>query len=85
MYKLWRVATGICHWPDSWQEGETITFTLYDSPTKTKKLYSRTPRLRPQVVQVGCRVRYRLATKPGQEFYFELTHNGGGDNKVNAR
>lgn len=80
---LWRVSTGICHWPDSWQEGEEVTFTLYDSPAKWKKLYSRTSDFAHKWFKWDIPFDCHVPAKPGQQFYFELTHNGGGDNAIN--
>lgn len=80
---LWRVGVGICHWPDSWQDGEDVTFTLYDSPEKKKKLYSRTVDSAHRYYKWDVPFNVRTKAKPGQVFYFELTHNGGADNKIN--
>jgi hypothetical protein len=81
---LWRVSTGISHWPDSWQEGEEVTFTLYDSPAKGKKLYSRTLDFAHKWFKWDIPFDCHVPAKPGQQFYFELTHNGGGDNAINV-
>lgn len=81
---LWRVFTGICFWPDSWQEGESVTFTLYDSPNKKNKLYSRTLSFEQKWFKWDVPFDVHVKTKPGASFFFELTHNGGGDNKINV-
>lgn len=79
---LWRVCVGICHWPDSWQPGEEVTFTLYDSPERTKKLYSRTLDFDHKWFKWDVAYDMHLPTKPDSGYYFELTHNGGGDNLI---
>ncbi len=80
---LWRIHTGICFWPDSWQEGESVTFTLYDSPAKQKKFYSRTLSFEQKWFKWDVPFDVHVKTKPGASYYFEITHNGGGDNTIN--
>ncbi len=82
--RLWRVFVGISHWPDSWQEGEEVTFTLYDSPEKRKRLYSRTLDFAHKWSKWDTAFDVNVETAPGQTFYFELTHNGGGDDRINV-
>lgn len=79
---LYRISTGICHWPDEWTENESITFTLYDSPAKKKKLYSRTIPFAQKWHKWDIPFDVELPTKPGTEYYFEIVHNGGDDNKL---
>lgn len=81
---LWRICLGICHWPDSWQQGEEVTMTLYDSPAKTNKLYSRTIDFDHKWFKWDIAYDIHLPTKPNTEYYVELTHNGAGDNKINV-
>jgi heparan-sulfate lyase len=81
---LWRVSTGICHWQDSWQEGEEVTFSVYDSPARNKKLYSRTLDFAHKWFKWDIPFDCHIPARPGAEFYFELTHNGGGDNRINV-
>ncbi|MGQ9808108.1 MAG: heparinase II/III family protein [Armatimonadota bacterium] len=82
--RLWRIFVGISHWPDSWQEGEAVTFTLYDSPEKRTKLYSRTLDFDHKWSKWDTAFDVDIEAAPGQSFYFELTHNGGGDDRVNV-
>ncbi|MGQ9456018.1 MAG: heparinase II/III family protein [Armatimonadota bacterium] len=81
---LWRICVGICHWPDSWQEGEEVTLTLYDSPQKRTRLYSRTIDFDHKWFKWDVVFDIYIPTKPETEYYFELTHNGGADNSVNV-
>ncbi len=77
--KLWRVVVGICHWPDSWQPGEEVTFSLYDSPAKGTKLYSRTLTYDHKWSKWDTPFDVHLRVRPGARLYFELTHNGAGE------
>jgi len=79
---LWRVCLGICHWPDEWTKEEAVTFTLYDSPAKKKELYSRTIPFEQKWHKWDICYDVHLPTRPGTEYYFEITHNGKGDNKI---
>lgn len=81
---LWRLCVGLCHWPDSWQQGEEVTLSLYDSPARTNKLYSRTIGFDHKWFKWDVAYDLHLPTKPNAEYYFELTHNGGGDDKINV-
>jgi len=81
-HKLWRVSTGVCFWPDHWSEGEEVTFTLYDSPAKRNKLYSQTVTFEHKWRKWDMCFDVHLPIKPNTEYYFEFTHNGGGDNSV---
>ncbi len=81
--KLWHICVGVCHWPDSWQQGEDVTFTLWDSPAKKKQLYTRTIDFDHKYYKWDVAYNVRIPTKPGATYYFELTLNGGGDNKIN--
>jgi hypothetical protein len=81
---LWRICVGICHWPDSWQQGEEVTLTLYDSPEKREKLYCRTIDFDHKWFKWDVAFDIHLPTKPGAEYYFELTHNGAGDDAINV-
>ncbi|MFQ3549793.1 MAG: heparinase II/III family protein [Armatimonadota bacterium] len=80
--KLWRIATGICHWPDKWGEEEAVTFTVWDSPKKNTKLYSRTLTHREKWHKWDIVFDIYMDAKPNTEYYFEITHNGGGDNDI---
>ena len=80
---LWRISVGISHWPDSWQEGEAITFTLYDSPEKKQKLHSHELSYELRSFKWDTSFDIYKPTEPGTEYYFELTHNGGGDGIIN--
>jgi hypothetical protein len=82
--RLWRVFVGISHWPDSWQEGEEVTFSLYDSPEKRTRLYSRTLDFAHKWSKWDTAFDVNVEAAPGQSFYFELTHNGGGDDRINV-
>lgn len=82
--KLWRVCVGLCWYPDNWIKGEEVTFTLYDSPAKRKKLYSRTLDFDHKWHKWDVPFDCHIPAKPGQSFYLELTHNGGGDNGVHV-
>ncbi len=81
---LWRICLGICHWPDSWQQGEEVTLTLYDSPEKREKLYSRTIDFEHKWFKWDVVFDVHLPTSPNADYYFELTHNGGADNSINV-
>lgn len=82
--KLWRVCVGLCWYPNNWGEGEDVTFTLWESPSKRKKLYSRTLDFEHKWHKWDVPFDCHVPAKPGQTFYFELTHNGGGDNGVHV-
>lgn len=81
---LWRVCVGICHWSDSWQEGEEVTFTLWDSPEKNVRLYSRTIGFDHKWFKWDVVFDTHLQVQPDTQYYFELTHNGAGDNTINV-
>ncbi|MGC8863971.1 MAG: heparinase II/III family protein, partial [Armatimonadota bacterium] len=81
---LWRVCVGLCHWPDSWQQGEEVTFKLYDSPQRKNVLYSRTIDYDHKWFKWDVAYDIHLPTEPNTEYYFELTHNGAGDDKINV-
>lgn len=80
---LWRISAGISHWPDSWQEGESITFTLYESPEKKNTYYTHTIPYELRSFKWDISFDIYKPTEPGSEYYFEITHNGGGDGKLN--
>lgn len=82
--KLWRVVVGICHWPDSWQPGEEVTFSLYDSPAKAREFYSRTLTYDHKWSKWDTPFDVHLKVQPGASFYLELTHNGAGDDLINV-
>jgi hypothetical protein len=82
--KLWRVCVGLCWYPDNWVKGEEVTFTLYDSPAKRRKLYSRTIDFDHKWHKWDVPFDCHTPAKPGRSFYFELTHNGGGDNGIHV-
>jgi hypothetical protein len=79
---LWRVHVGLCHWPDHWKPGEAVTFTLWDSPAKKFCYYSRTLDYHHKWFKWDVVFDTYLPVKGGQEFYLELTHNGGDDDKL---
>ncbi|MDH7601291.1 MAG: heparinase II/III family protein, partial [Armatimonadota bacterium] len=81
---LWRICVGICHWPDSWQQGEEVTLTIYDSPQKRTKFYSRTIDFDHKWFKWDVAFDVHLPTLPNTDYYFELTHNGKGDNAINV-
>ena len=81
-HTLWRVSTGVCHWEGKWDQGEEVTFTLWDSPAKAHKLYSRTIDYAHKRHKWDVGYDVHLPTKPGTQYYFEFTHNGGGDNSI---
>lgn len=80
--QLWRVLVGLCHWPDCWGENEAVTFTLYDSPEKKRKLYTRTIPYANKSFKWDTAFDIMIPTKPETSYYFELTHNGGGNNLI---
>lgn len=80
--KLWRVCVALCWYPDNWREGEAVTFTLWDSPAKKRKLYSRVIDFEHKWFKWDVPFDVMIPTKPNAEYYFELTHNGGGDDSI---
>lgn len=82
MHVLWRVSTGIFHWPDDWTENESVTFTLWDSPRKTRQFYTRTIPFRFKWHKWDVPFDCHVQAPPGTSFYFELSHNGGDDNRI---
>ncbi|MFC3800808.1 hypothetical protein [Cohnella sp. GCM10012308] len=64
----------------SWGSTEGLTLTLWDSPSKTVRLSSSTL----FATNNGAFPRFELLTavSPNTTYYWELTHNGGGDNSV---
>ena len=80
--QLWKIYTGISREGD-WQDGETVTFTLWDSVAKVKKLYSRTLDYRQKWHKWDVPFDVHIPTKPNTEYYFEITLSGtGGDGKL---
>lgn len=82
--ELWRVCVGLCHWPDSWQEGEEVTLSIYDSPTKAKKLYSRTLGFDHKWFKWDVAFDVHAPCKPDTDYYLELTLSGSGDGRINV-
>lgn len=80
--QLWRVCVGLNHWPGEWETGEAVTFTLWDSPEKGEQLYSRTVAFEEKWHKWDTPFDIYLPTRPETDYYFELTHNGGGDDAV---
>jgi len=79
---LWRICVAVSWYPHNWQVGEEVTFTLWNSPSKTKKLYSRTLDFDHKWFKWDVPFDIQLPTKPNAAYYFELTHNGGADNSI---
>ena len=80
--RLSRISTGLCFWPDSWQTGEDVTFSVYDSPAKNKKLFSRTLTFEHRWHKWDVPFDIDIKVNPGSTYYWEVTHNGGGDNNI---
>lgn len=79
---LWRVSLGICYWPNDWTEGEAITLTLYDSPARDQKLYTRTVTFERKWTKWDTGFDVHLPTQPDKEYYFELTYDGPADGEI---
>lgn len=63
-----------------WESGETMTLTLWNSPAKTTRIASSSL----TSTNNGNYPRFpiKAAVSPITSYYWELTHNGGGDNSV---
>ncbi|OUS78761.1 hypothetical protein B1748_01410 [Paenibacillus sp. MY03] len=66
----------------SWDEGEELTLNLYDSPAKNNLIASgmlpRSNNLNYPTFDLNVDV------EPDTSYYWELAHNGGGDNSVSS-
>ncbi|MFC5401665.1 discoidin domain-containing protein [Cohnella soli] len=70
--------------PSQWSSNETLTLKLYDNPAKTT-LLSQASLAGPSSANPWNAFPYfslHAAVTGGATYYFELTHNGGGDNGV---
>ncbi len=81
-HKLMRIYVSFCNYPNCWEEGEELTFSLYDSPEKSTKHYSRTIGYAEKWMKWDFAFDTCLPCKPLDQFYFEITHNGGGDGNI---
>ncbi|BBH24617.1 hypothetical protein Back11_59620 [Paenibacillus baekrokdamisoli] len=63
-----------------WGSGETLTLTLWDSPSKSTQIASASL----SATNNGNYPRFpiKAVVSPITSYYWELTHNGGGDNSV---
>ncbi len=82
--RLWRVMVGLCFWPGVWDEGESVTFTLYDGPEKNNKLYERTIEYGDNWFKWDTPFDMDLESGPNKKYYFELVLHGGGDGKISV-
>lgn len=81
--KLWTISVGLSR-DSGWDEGEEVTFTLWDSPAKKQKLCSRTLDAKRRWHKWDVPYNVYMPTTPGSTYYFELTHNGGGDDLISV-
>lgn len=65
---------------ETWSTGEVLTLTLWDSPSKTSKIAESSIDTQPN--SYFPKFRLNAAVTPDSTYYMELTHNGGGDNRV---
>ncbi|MCD9025803.1 cadherin-like domain-containing protein [Cohnella sp. NL03-T5] len=75
--------TSLQLWIDngSWGAGEALTLTLWDSPAKATKIAESTLSTAP--TSYWATFPFNNANvSPNTMYYFELTHNGGGDQKI---
>ncbi|MFQ3548211.1 MAG: heparinase II/III family protein [Armatimonadota bacterium] len=79
---LWRICLGICYYPNCWTENEILTMTVWDSPIKNKKLYSRTLTFEDKWYKWDIPFDVKIPAKKGDSFYLELTTNGDDDNSI---
>jgi len=63
-----------------WTSGEVLTMTLWDSPARDVNLGSKT--LADSEKNSTFTFDTPIPVSPGTQYYFELTHNGGGNNSV---
>ncbi|MFC3803835.1 hypothetical protein [Cohnella sp. GCM10012308] len=64
----------------SWDAGEALTLNLWDSPSKTSLIASKTL----SSTNNGDYPQFQLdaSVSANTSYYWELTHNGGGDNSI---
>ncbi|MFC5407594.1 hypothetical protein [Cohnella soli] len=66
--------------PTSWNTGEALTLVLWDSPAKTTRISSYTL-TEPREGQFP-RFLVNTSVVPNTTYYWELYHNGGGNNSI---
>lgn len=77
-----RIAVCVAGWNKEWTDGESLVLTLWDSPSRTRKLASYAMPYKWRNWE-GATIMYPLnaKVKPSTEYFFELTVKGG-DGKI---